>query len=615
MISNETIAEFFARPATITDNPRLREPQHLGHAAAVAHFAANHGRAVEQVPVGCGKTGLITLLPFGCARGRVLVIAPNLTISGQLADGFNVSKPVTCFYRTTKVLDDLTQGPWVASLDREANRSDMDDAHVVVTNIQQLSSGGGRWLEGLPIDYFDLIIVDEGHHGAAPTWRDVFDRFPHAKIISLTATPFRGDGQPVEGQMIYRYPIVEAMQKGYIKYIRASNVAPSELVFSYRGDERTHTLEEVLALRDRTWFSKGVALAERCNISIVDASMEWLKHLRGRSSIKHQIIAVACSKDHAEQIRALYEERDLVAQEIHSGMDEHTQEGILRRLRSGELDVIVQVQMLGEGFDHPPLSVAAVFRPFRSLSPYIQFVGRIMRVNVQDSPGHRDNHGVIVSHVGLNLDTHWEDFKNIDEDDQRLVQAWLAGKETSLPGEPRGRRPLRPEMIVRDERTLDAFLGDKYLDVPEESMPDRILELLQAEGIDPEAAGLNRELLELLQEHRSEPEPTGPVEQPVVPQARRQAQRRRLREQSKTLAMRICTSTGLVPVGRRIATQVGAPNDLTAVITLVNRQVNEFLGISPNSRADLGIEQIETAQANLEVIGNTVEGDVKMRIA
>lgn len=615
MLNNEAIAGFFARPAKISSNSRLREPQHLGHAAAVAHFSTSTGRAVEQVPVGCGKSGLITLLPFGCAKGRVLVIGPNLTISGQLADAFNVTKPSKCFYRRAEVLDDLTQGPWVASLDRDANRADMDDAHVVVTNIQQLASGGGRWLDGLPSDYFDLIVVDEGHHNAAPTWQDVFDRFPDAKIISLTATPFRADGQPVEGELIYRYPITEAMQKGYIKYIRASNVAPSELVFSYRGDERTHSLEEVLALRDRTWFSKGVALAERCNISIVNASMEWLKHLRNRSSLKHQIIAVACSKDHAEAIRALYEERDLVAQEIHSGMDDEAQAAVLRRLRTGELDVIVQVQMLGEGFDHPPLSIAAVFRPFRSLSPYIQFVGRIMRVNVEHSPGHRDNHGVIVSHVGLNIDQHWEDFKNIDENDQRLVQAWLNSQETSPPGNPDGRRPLRPEMIVRDERTLDTFLGDKYLDIPEESMPDRILELLRAEGIDPAAAGLNRELLEVLHQTRTEPEPTGPVEQPVQPQARRQAQRRRLTEQSKTLAMRICTATGLSPVGKRIATQLGAPHDLAAVIALVNREVNVFLGIPAQTRRDLDIEQIESAQASLETIGDAVEANVKKRIA
>ena len=66
-------------------------------------------------------------------------------------------------------------------------------------------------------------------------------------------------------------------------------------------------------------------------------------------------------------------------------MTEDQQARLLRDLREGLLDVIVQVQMLGEGFDHPPLSVAAIFRPYRSLSPYIQFVGRVMRVNRQQA--------------------------------------------------------------------------------------------------------------------------------------------------------------------------------------------------------------------------------------
>jgi hypothetical protein len=57
--------------------------------------------------------------------------------------------------------------------------------------------------------------------------------------------------------------------------------------------------------------------------------------------------------------------------------------------------------MLGEGFDQPKVSVAAVFRPFRTLAPYIQFVGRIMRVVVQNDPTHPDNVGHIVTHLEL----------------------------------------------------------------------------------------------------------------------------------------------------------------------------------------------------------------------
>ena len=74
-----------------------------------------------------------------------------------------------------------------------------------MTNIQQLAARNGRWLENFPQDFFDLILVDEGHHNAAPSWQNVFARFPDARVVSLTATPFRADEQPIEGETIYRY--------------------------------------------------------------------------------------------------------------------------------------------------------------------------------------------------------------------------------------------------------------------------------------------------------------------------------------------------------------------------------------------------------------------------
>lgn len=93
-LSSQDVGDFFATThVSITNNPRLREPQERGHAAAVAHFAAGGGRALEQIPVGCGKSGLITLLPFGIAAGRVLVVAPNLTIRDELVRAFSSSSP------------------------------------------------------------------------------------------------------------------------------------------------------------------------------------------------------------------------------------------------------------------------------------------------------------------------------------------------------------------------------------------------------------------------------------------------------------------------------------------------------------------------------------------
>jgi DNA repair protein RadD len=119
-LSNEDIAEFFASAEVrIVGNRSLREPQIEGHAAAVEFFAGGGDRAVEQVPVGCGKTGLISILPFGIARGRVLVIAPKLTIRDQIADAVDATN-LNGFYRSAGVLTDLSRGPYRAKLDADA---------------------------------------------------------------------------------------------------------------------------------------------------------------------------------------------------------------------------------------------------------------------------------------------------------------------------------------------------------------------------------------------------------------------------------------------------------------------------------------------------------------
>jgi hypothetical protein len=170
-------------------------------------------------------------------------------------------------------------------------------------------------------------------------------------------------------------------------------------------------------------------------------------------------------------------------------------------------------------------------------------------------------------------------------------------------------------MIVTDERTLDTFLGDTFLEVSDESLPDRVLETLRAQGIDPAAAGLSRDILTALIESRVVAEPTGPKAQPVQPQARRKALRSRLEESSRVVAMRICHATGLSPAGRKISIKLGAPNDLAAVIRLMHDGVNRFLGIPAKARRDLTTEQIESALDNLESIADEVEDNVRERIA
>ena len=80
-MDNTEIARFFSETrVTIWQNASLREPQIEGCFAIRAHVQTSSAPAYVQLPVGCGKTGLMGMAPFGIARGRVLIIAPNLTI-------------------------------------------------------------------------------------------------------------------------------------------------------------------------------------------------------------------------------------------------------------------------------------------------------------------------------------------------------------------------------------------------------------------------------------------------------------------------------------------------------------------------------------------------------
>lgn len=617
-LATNNLAEYFVlASANIDENPRLREPQREAHKAVRRHFAESSGPAILQIPVGCGKTGIISTLPFGVAAGRALVITPNITIRKGVTDALDIAHP-ECFWRKARVLTSIAEGPFTAVLDGpNANIHDCSESHFVVTNIQQLASSADRWLPQFPPRFFDMILVDEGHHNVAASWRKVFEKFPEAKVISLTATPFRSDGQALTGNIVYRYSYARAMINGYIKQIHSVNVAPSEIYFTYRGDTRRHTLEEVMQLREEAWFRRGVALSPECNKHIAEASIVRLMALRKKTGMQHQIIAAACSIDHARQVRSTYEQLGIDARELYSEMDLDKQERVLNELRDGRIGCIVQVQMLGEGFDHSRLSVAAVFRPFRSLSPYIQFVGRIMRVIHQDDPGHPDNQGYVVSHVGLNNDANWRDFQDVDFEDQEVIRKWLATATGSLAETiEEGGHPRRFDADMNvDNEIISHFIGQSYLN-PDD---DRVLDAIMAQRVSgtPFTVGdlKSREDLRAMLKRAQEKFDAKPEAIPVTPQRRRQTAKKRLSERANSVVARVLRDLNLSPAGFDLSRlRKGHGTNRSVLITLLNREVNKKLGINSGERSTITAQQAEEGLATLDKLADEIIGQLASQL-
>jgi superfamily II DNA or RNA helicase len=319
---------------------------------------------------------------------------------------------------------------------------------------------------------------------------------------------------------------------------------------------------------------------------------------------------------HAKAIRSLYAERGYESAEIHSNMPEDQRTEVLQKLRSGLLDCLVQVQMLGEGFDHPHLSVAAIFRPFRSLAPYIQFVGRIMRVVVQNDPRHPDNYGYVVTHVGLNVDKQLADFRDMEREDKAFFEELISGAEPELPPEVlagTARMKLGSDMVVHREVVSDFFEED-FLRSDDEAIYDDLRTHAESLGLDADAvveAAKKREGEKVRRVKASAPFA-------VLPQAERREARKRLKEEANRTAKILLNRLGLDYGGRELAfkyTPGATGSNFVAAVQIVNRELDKVLGIQPGKRGTLKTEDFVRGIGALESVLDTLTRRIKKRMS
>jgi DNA repair protein RadD len=462
----------------------------------------------------------------------------------------------------------------------------------VIANIQQFSGASNKWYESFSPDHFDMILVDEGHHNVADTWRRLFDYFAKAKVVSFTATPMRSDGQVVSGERVYRFGYARSMVMGLISQIEAVFVTPTELTFTAEGETKRFTLDDVLAIRDKDWFSKGIALSEECNKSVVAASLQQLHKVRELGTPR-QLIAVACSIRHANQVAALYRTHDLKVEVLHSDLPDDERARVEASLRSGLTDVIVQVNILGEGYDLPTLSVAAVFRPYRSLSPYIQFVGRILRLAQPEIPFSPSNQVYLVSHIGLNDERWWKDFTNFDKDDQEFFREYLEGEETTEEGAGGPRLSLRPFMRMLSE-VVESYQRHGYLKRIDDVMIRDLFETIRKKGFEPSEFGLTEEMMRMRLEVAQQETQVSAYRPIAQPQDEREALRGRLMPEARAIADTVINRLELSHQGRDLLRYFGSgAHNSEVLIRLASAEQNRVMGIESGERPDASTDQIK----------------------
>lgn len=414
----------------IEGNNKLREPQIVAYLKILNHFENSSEEALVVLPTGSGKSGLISLAPFKVCKSRVLVITPGNITKKSIAKNMEVLEDN--FWIKQEVIYNMDDLPNVLEYESDVFDSDLESANIVYSNIQKLtSSKKNSLLNRVSKDYFDMIIIDEAHHSPAESWQEVIRYFDNAKVLHITGTPYRGDGKPVPGKLIHETKLSEVMEQRLVKWLRNKTINSEELYFIDK-DGKKLSVDEAKKLHDDEWVQRSVALSDTCSLQVVQKSIEEWKELRKLSpNVPHKILAAACNINHAEKIFDLYKKEGMKPVLVHSKMDKRQIDINLKDIDNHIYDVVINVDMMKEGYDHKYLTILSIFRPYKSLNAYAQVIGRVLRIIPEkEIVKHEiDNNACVIYHKELKMDKLWEYFSKEVEISKKLRQI----KEITIP--------------------------------------------------------------------------------------------------------------------------------------------------------------------------------------
>jgi superfamily II DNA/RNA helicase len=405
------------------------------------------------------------------------------------------------------------------------------------------------------------------------------------------------------GQVIYTFPIVRAIEEGYVKRLKAVVLNPRTLKYVRQEDglEIEVSLDEVKRLGETDAdFRRSIVTSEETLFTIVDASIRALNRIRQQSdNSNHKIIASALNHRHCIQIMEAYRARGLSAAYVHSLQDSAENDRVLDQLKNNRLDVIVQVRKLGEGFDHPLLSVAAVFSVFKELSPFVQFVGRIMRAVDQNAPDSLNNQGTVVFHAGSNIARLWGDFQDFSQADREFFDQLMPmeGLDFSNADE----ITIAPNTPPRNRRTNQVEIrgqeGVSVVEIPlvlEDDDVKNALELLQSKGV-------TLDDIRVAYEHQAVP---------TTKQRERQASRQALDETVRNEVSYILKQRGINPQGSSLDRKRLGKSNFVILKAAVDNKINAFVGKETGTRHDFSRFELDAIRSNLESIINEALGEV-----
>ena len=320
-----------------------------------------HRSVMAQMPTGTGKTYLLT----------------------AVIDSFVSNNPME------KVWIVAHRRELVSQIDETVRKFHSYSASNTSSLLSSVKAVSIQWLS----KHYDeieeepgMIVIDEAHHALAKTYKEMWERFPKAKFLGLTATPCRLNGKgftDLFDVLVQSWSVLEFISKG--------RLATYDFV-SIKSDGVTQRLIDSLQKRgaDGDYQNKemDMLLNKKPSIERLYQSLEEFgKDRKG--------IVYAINISHAQKITKLYQENGVKAIAIDSKTPATERQQDIEAFKKGDIQVLVNVDIFSEGFDCPDVEFVQLARPTLSLAKYLQMVGRGLRV----AKGKKNC--VIIDNVGL----------------------------------------------------------------------------------------------------------------------------------------------------------------------------------------------------------------------
>lgn len=225
-----------------------------------------------------------------------------------------------------------------------------------------------------------LVIADEAHLSTADTWRKVIEQYPSAKILGVTATPWRLSGKPLAGQ--YDRCVVVA----HPAELRAQGHLCPYVGFSYQHPD----LSGVDKVGDDYNQKQTGALMSAIVPNIVE---QWLAHASNLSTV-----VFAATVEHSRALVEKFRAAGVAAEHLDGSTPSLQRDAILARVERGVTQVLCNVGVAVEGLDIPRLKCCVLARPTMSLARAIQMMGRVRRPWNGTTARIHDHAFIIASH-------------------------------------------------------------------------------------------------------------------------------------------------------------------------------------------------------------------------